>query len=95
MIVLWWQLCEDVTRREICMRLKSIYRMPGRVITLAGTVPDAMYMIRHGTVEVTGRHAVKFILGRGQMFGEMGFQHLLLHDGQVALTLTVVLQAEK
>jgi hypothetical protein len=29
------------------------------------------------------------------MFGEMGFQRLLLHDGQVALTLAVVLQAEK
>jgi hypothetical protein len=29
------------------------------------------------------------------MFGEMGFQRLLLHDGQVALTLAVVFQTKK
>ena len=90
MIVLWWQLCEDVTRREICMRLKSIYRMPGRVITLAGTVPDAMYMIRFGTVRIDGL-GVRKNVSHGNLFGEMALMGLSLDGKRIRTSLAVSL----
>ena len=90
MIVLWWQLCEDVTRREICMRLKSIYRMPGRVITLAGTMPDAMYMIRFGTVRIDGLGVSKNV-SHGNLFGEMALMGLSLDGKRIRTSLAVSL----
>lgn len=50
--------------------------MAGLTGCCAGEVPDALYMIRHGEVEVKGRQSIKVILGRGQIFGEMALMGL-------------------
>ena len=49
-------MCDDEVKMDICFKLKSIYRMADRVVTTAGEVPTAMYVIRLGTVNVRGVH---------------------------------------
>ena len=53
-----------------------IFDMSGLTGCYAGEYPDALYMIRHGEVEVKGRQSIKVILGRGQIFGEMALMGL-------------------
>ena len=90
MLVLWWQLCDEPTRKEICMRLKSIYCVPGRIITVAGTVPDAMYMIRFGRVRIDGMSASKYI-SHGNLFGEMALMGLSVNGKRIRTSTAVSL----
>ena len=47
-----------------------MYRMKDRVITIADTIPDAMYMVRFGTVQMSAWGVTKKV-GHGTLFGEM------------------------
>jgi CRP-like cAMP-binding protein len=74
------------------MKLKSIYRSPGRIITVSGTIPDAMYMVRFGVVRIKGLAGYQERdLFTGELFGEMALMGLS-SDGKrvrtsVALTV--------
>jgi hypothetical protein len=71
-----FKLVDEDVRKEICYKLRSIYRMPGRVVTTAGTVPDSFYFIRFGTVSLKGMGFKPRIITQGDIFGEMALMGL-------------------
>ena len=66
-----FQLLDEDVRKEICFKLRSIYRMPGRVVTTAGTVPESFYFIRFGTMSLKGMGMKPRLITQGDIFGEM------------------------
>lgn len=66
-----FQLVDEDVRKEICFKLRSIYRMPGRVVTTAGTVPESFYFIRFGTMSLKGMGMKPRLITQGDIFGEM------------------------
>jgi CRP-like cAMP-binding protein len=64
-------LMDGDTQREIAFRLKNIYRMPGRIITEEQTEPDALYIVRFGTVSLQGNGMKEQRVHQGDIFGEM------------------------
>ena len=71
-----FKLATAETQREICFKLRSVYRMPGRVITVAGTVPDYMYMIRFGQIEIRSIGPSVRTATPGSIFGELAIMGL-------------------
>jgi len=76
-----FEMCPSDVKMDICFRLKSLYRMSGRQITLAGEEPKAMYAIRFGTIAVETFMGSKFKFVQGQLFGEMAIMGLT-RDGK-------------
>lgn len=71
-----FKLLDEDARKEICFKLRSIYRMPGRIVTYAGAVPDSMYIIRFGKVATQGSGFRNRMLTQGDIFGEMALMGL-------------------
>jgi CRP-like cAMP-binding protein len=65
------RLLDSESVREISYKLRCIYRMPGRVITHAGTPPDFLYIVRFGHVSVKGWSMSPQLCAPGDIFGEM------------------------
>jgi CRP-like cAMP-binding protein len=87
-----FELMNADTQKEIAFRLKTIYRMPGRIITEEHTEPDAFYIVRFGTVSLTGKGMKQLILKQCDIFGEMALLGLTT-DGlrmRTAKAVTVV-----
>jgi hypothetical protein len=82
------RLCEASTQRDICLKLRSIFRMPGRVVTKKRTVPDFLYIIRFGQVSMKGWGYQTYHLERGDVFGELALLGLS-PDGLRMRTATV------
>ena len=67
-----FELCGAETRKDICTRLRSGYRMPGMQLTRAGSIPDAMYVVRFGTMRLHAQcHGIARDYGPGELFGEI------------------------
>ena len=71
-----FRILHSDTQKEICFRLQSRYRMPGRVVTIAGTVPDSMYVIRFGQVSIKTSGERNFVAQQGDLFGELAIMGL-------------------
>eukprot|EP00290_Baffinella_frigidus_P024350 CAMPEP_0180263796 /NCGR_PEP_ID=MMETSP0987-20121128/45472_1 /TAXON_ID=697907 /ORGANISM="non described non described, Strain CCMP2293" /LENGTH=469 /DNA_ID=CAMNT_0022234049 /DNA_START=13 /DNA_END=1421 /DNA_ORIENTATION=+ len=56
-IVPLFRACNEETQREICFRLKPIFRAANTTLTNRGDMPDAMYIVRFGSVEVLHRES--------------------------------------
>jgi CRP-like cAMP-binding protein len=56
--------------KELCLKLHGGYCMPGMILTRAGTDPDALYVVRFGTIRLLGEDYER-IGGVGEMFGEI------------------------
>ena len=56
--------------KELCLKLHGGYCMPGMILTKAGTDPDALYVVRFGTICLLGEDYER-IGGVGEMFGEI------------------------
>ena len=56
--------------KELCLKLHGGYCMPGMILTRAGTDPDALYVVRFGTICLLGEDYER-IGGVGEMFGEI------------------------
>ena len=82
-------MCDDEVKMDICFKLKSIYRMADRVVTTAGEVPTAMYVIRFGTVNVRGVHGRVRRMRTGELFGEMAILGLTV-DGKRCRSVTAL-----
>jgi len=82
-------LCDVSTQREISTKLRSIYRMPGRVITYERTVPDFLYIVRFGQVDLKGWGLKPQTIAYGDIFGEMAMLGLS-PDGLRMRTATAV-----
>ena len=81
-------LIDEDTRKEICYKLRSIYRMPGRVVTYAGTVPDSLFIVRFGKVSSSNSLGSRErTLMQGDIFGEMAIMGLT-RDGLRCRTTT-------
>ena len=76
-----FQMCSDAVKIDLCFRLKSIYRMADRQITLAGDEPEAMYSIRFGSVVAETLLGTRVKFFQGELFGEMAMMGLT-HDGK-------------
>ena len=76
-----FKMCSDAVKVDLCFRLKSIYRMKDRQITLAGDEPEAMYSIRFGSVVAETLLGTRVKFAQGELFGEMAMLGLT-HDGK-------------
>jgi len=75
-----FNLANAETQKEICFRLRSVYRMPERVITVRDTKPDKMYIIRFGLVSIQGLGPKTVTASKGDLFGELALLGLT-HNG--------------
>ena len=62
---------DEATRKEISLRLCAGYRMPGMWLTKAGTVPEALYVVRFGTMKLHAEGLPTRHCASGEMFGAM------------------------
>ena len=49
--VVLFSLCDETTQKEICYRLRSVFRAAGSAVLVAGCHPDAIYLVRFGVVQ--------------------------------------------
>lgn len=84
-----FKLTTHETQREICFKLRSVYRMPGRVITVAGTEPDNMYMIRFGSVEIKSIGPTVRTATPGSIFGELAIMGLTPSNLRIRTAIAV------
>ena len=62
--------CDVDTQRELCFRLRSYNTTEGIQITCEGEVPEHMYVVRLGTVQVSRKGEELATLQCGDIFGE-------------------------
>lgn len=62
--------CDYTTRKEICSLLVSVYKAPAMIITKENEVPDGLYIVRHGDVDIFQKATYLFSAGPGDIFGE-------------------------
>jgi CRP-like cAMP-binding protein len=84
-----FKLTANETQREICFKLRSVYRMPGRVITVAGQKPDNMYMIRFGQVEIKSIGPTVRTATPGCIFGELAIMGLTPENKRIRTSIAV------
>lgn len=66
-------LCLDseVMTLQVCGHISVVNCIPHDVITVEGRVPDRLYIVRHGSVQLYRNHHKLDRIGPGCMFGEM------------------------
>ena len=62
--------CDVDTQRELCYRLRSYNTTEGIQITCEGEVPEHLYVVRLGTVQVSRKGEELATLQNGDLFGE-------------------------
>lgn len=65
-----FQSMDAMTRNEICIRLISEYKTEGIQLTWQGEIPDALYIVRFGSVTVSVNATPIMDAHTGDMFGE-------------------------
>jgi CRP-like cAMP-binding protein len=86
-----FRACSVDVRREVCYRMRPEYKEAGRSVMKAGEVPGALYIVRHGRVEIESRGETLMIAERGTLFGENALLGLTqgLKRTRSATTLTL------
>lgn len=64
-----FSMLDDISRKEISFRLCAGYRMPGMWLTKAGTEPEALYVVRFGTIKLHADGLPTRHCSSGEMFG--------------------------
>ena len=65
-----FSICQPHTQREICYRLRIVWKSADLAITTENQVPDALYIVRTGIVGLYADNEFLKEIGRGEMFGE-------------------------
>ena len=79
------QFCAPKTQEDICFRLRPVFAVAPAAITAEGSLPDALYIVRFGSVvlSVAGRQVDE--AQPGSLFGELALLGLT-QDGKRART---------
>lgn len=67
-----FKACSKEIQKEICYKLRPVYKEAGREITTQGQVPDAMYIVRFGHISIKCNDELLMVGDRGTLFGENG-----------------------
>lgn len=62
--------CSIDVQREVCYRMRPVYKEGGRSVMRAGEVPGALYIVRHGKVKLESQGETLMVAERGTLFGE-------------------------
>ena len=65
-----FQTMNDDMVTEICVRLRSVYKIEGIQVTREGDLPDALYIVRFGVVSMYARSRFLGNANSGDIFGE-------------------------
>lgn len=74
---------DEATRRQLVRQLRTRYAAPGDVLIRRGELPDRVWFIASGAVEVARGAQTPQRLGRGEMFGHLTLLRRTPRVGQV------------